>query len=147
MFELRVEWTITGKKSLEQKSFEEPGRVRQVPPDRADIGHGLQAVIVRCQRLAQRLALAPHAAVVCRRCLPRCGMVARDMLCLPGPVADDAHHCASLRCEVQLKHSRTRFRRKSPAKNAQAVPSGLMLSVAAMNSLDCRQMRYTANAA
>ncbi len=96
VFELRVKRAVTGKKSLEQEGFEEPGRVRKVPLGGADIGHGLQAVIVRRERLAQRLALTPHGAVVCRQGLARRGKAARGVLRLPGSVADEAHHCASL---------------------------------------------------
>ena len=61
---------VVGKKILEQESFEEPSCVREVPLGGTDFRYGLQTVIVRRQRLAQRLAHAPHAAVSCRQRLP-----------------------------------------------------------------------------
>ena len=44
----------------EQKGLEEPGGVRQVPLGRAGIVHGLHAVVLDGQRLAQRLGLRPY---------------------------------------------------------------------------------------
>ncbi len=49
---------------LENEALEEPGDVRQVPLGRADIGHGLQARMLRAQLAHDVEAQGPHAFVV-----------------------------------------------------------------------------------
>jgi len=70
MLELRVKRAVTGDKGFEQEGLEEPARVCEVPLGRARIGHGLQAVIVRRERPAERLAHAPHGGVARRQTVP-----------------------------------------------------------------------------
>lgn len=60
MFEGRVEGLVTRLQFEQQKSFEKPGRVRQVPLGRACIVKRLDAVVLNVQRRSQFLCLSPY---------------------------------------------------------------------------------------
>ena len=56
----RVAGLMTCEEWLQQKGFEEPGGVGQMPFRGAGVGHALQAQIFRLQRMDQRLTTLAH---------------------------------------------------------------------------------------
>ena len=63
VFECGIGGLITGQVRLEQKGFEEPGGVSQVPARRAGFRAGLQAHVFGEQRFTQLLAESPGSSV------------------------------------------------------------------------------------
>src|SRR5688572_2515167 len=58
--ERRMERTIPGEGGLQDERLEKPGGVREVPFDRARVGHRLQRAIFGRQRLREALGLRPY---------------------------------------------------------------------------------------
>src|SRR5438093_1388606 len=68
---LRMKALVAGQSGLQNEGLEEPARVREVPLDRARVGHGLQRAVLRREWASQPLGRPTHVLEPLREAGPR----------------------------------------------------------------------------